>query len=36
MSFSTRRFEWPRERERAIGVEIFIDLSQGTTHWAEI
>jgi hypothetical protein len=35
MSFSTRRVEWPRERERerVVGiVEVFIELSQETSR----
>jgi hypothetical protein len=39
MSFSTRRFEWPRERERERvvgGVWKFIEPSQGISCWAYI
>jgi hypothetical protein len=32
MSFSTKKFEWPSERAVG-GVEIFIELSQETSHW---
>jgi hypothetical protein len=37
MSFSTRRFEWPRERERERvigGVWICIEFFQETSRWA--
>jgi hypothetical protein len=41
MRFSNRRFEWPRERERererAVGgVWLYIELSQGDSHWVQI
>jgi hypothetical protein len=39
MSFSTRRVEGPRERERERAietVEVFIELSQKTSRWAQI
>jgi hypothetical protein len=35
MSFSTRRIEWLRERAVKT-VWVFIELSQETSHWAQI